>query len=312
MKNYFNIETGLIIEMIKEFIKEIVGFIFRFSRVPFLIREVICKNKVTIVLYHNPEAEIFKKHIDYLSRRYNFIPLEKLVNAIYNKNWSDIPPKSLIVAIDDGFKENYKLLEIFKHYKVYPTIYICSHIVNTNRKFWFKAGFPKHFELKRCNNEKRLKALKKRIGYEPQKQYPNRQALNLKEIEQMTPYVDFQSHSNFHPIFSACNNDECREEIKQSKVCLKDLLNKNIEHFSYPNGDYSEREVEYLKKFGYRSGRTLDLGWNDINTNPFKLKAMGLQDNASINILCGQISRIFGYFRYLRWGSFNGKHPPFI
>ncbi len=97
------------------FIREIVGFIFRFSGVPFLIREVFCKNKVIIIFYHDPKPEIFKKHIEYLSKHYNFISLSKLVNAIYSKDWSDIPLKSLVVTIDDRFKDNYKLLEIFKH-----------------------------------------------------------------------------------------------------------------------------------------------------------------------------------------------------
>ena len=56
---------------IKGFIKEIIGFIFRFSGVSFLIREVFCKNNVTIIFYHDPKPEIFKRHIEYLSKHHN-------------------------------------------------------------------------------------------------------------------------------------------------------------------------------------------------------------------------------------------------
>ena len=101
---------------IKRFIKEIIGLTVRFSGISFLIREVFFRNKVTVILYHNPMPEIFRKHIDYLSKHYNLISLDKLVSAICNKNWSNIPPKSLVITIDDGFKDNYNLIEIFKKY----------------------------------------------------------------------------------------------------------------------------------------------------------------------------------------------------
>ena len=293
-------------------VKEIIGFIFRFSGIPFLIREILCKNKATIILYHNPKAEIFKKHIDYLSKYYNFISLDRLIDAIYNKDWSDISPKSLVITIDDGDKKNYMLLDIFKTYNIRPTIYLCSHIVNTNRKFWFGAGFPNNQELKRYNDKKRLGILKERTGYEPQKEYATRQALNLEEIKEMSGYVDFQSHSKFHTILTSCSEGESKREIGESKDYLEKLLNKKIEHFGYPNGDYTGREVEHLKNCGYKSARTLDIGWNRSKTDPFRLKAMCVQDDVSVNILCAQICGFFGYLRYFRHGSFNGKHPPHL
>jgi len=297
---------------VRKSIKEIIGFIIRFSGIWFLIREVFFRNKVTIILYHNPSPEIFKSHIDYLSKHYNFISLDRLVNAIYNKDSSDIPPKSLVITIDDGFKENYNLLEIFKTYNFYPTIYLCSHIVNTNRNFWFETGSNNVQKLKRYDNNKRLKVLKDKMGYEPQKEYSSRQALNLEELWEMLPYLDFQSHSKFHPILTTCEDKECLEEIKESKEVLEKLLNKKIEHFAHPNGDYGYREIEFLKKCGYKSARSLDIGFSDTNSDPYKLKAIGIEDDACINILCGQICGLFGYLRFLRHGSFRGRHPQFL
>lgn len=37
-------------------------------------------------------------------------------------------------------------------------------------------------------------------------------------------------------------------------------MNKKIEHVAYPNGDYSNREIEFLRKCGYKSDRTIDNG----------------------------------------------------
>jgi peptidoglycan/xylan/chitin deacetylase (PgdA/CDA1 family) len=294
------------------FIRETLGFIFRFSGIPFLIREIICKNKVTIVHYHNPKPDIFKKHIEYLSRKFVFISLHKLIFAIQNKDWSSIPPKSLVITIDDGNQENYKLLEVFKIYNIYPTIYLCSHIINTNRKFWWKTGYYNFQVLKNYANKVRLKELKNLVGYEPKKDYSTRQALNLEEIREMLYYVDFQSHSKFHPILTKCDAEECRKEIEGSKNYLEKLLNKEISHFCYPGGSYTDREIEYIKNCGYKSARTLDIGWNYINSNPFRLRAMGIEDNASINILCAQVCGLFGYLRYLRYKIINKKQLLFI
>jgi len=279
---------------VKQYIKQLIGFIIRFSGLSFLIREFYLRNKVTIILYHNPNPEIFQKHIKYLSKCFNLISLSKVVDGIYNKDWSGIPPKSLVITIDDGFKENYNLLEIFKTYNAYPTIYLCSNIVNTNRKFWFEEASYDLQKLKKYDNNERLKILKDMMGYELHKEYTLRQTLNLKELQEMMPNVDFQSHSKFHPILTTCGDKECLDEIKGSKEALEALLNKRIEHFAYPNGNYSNREIEFLKQCGYKSARTLDIGWNDINSDLFKLKAMCIEDDVGINTFCGQISGLFG------------------
>jgi peptidoglycan/xylan/chitin deacetylase (PgdA/CDA1 family) len=150
------------------------------------------------------------------------------------------------------------------------------------------------------------------VGYEPQREYSAREALNLEELKEMLPYVDFQSHTKFHPILTTCTEEECKEEIEGSKDYLGKLLDKEIEHFCYPNGDYTNREIEYVKNCGYKSARTLDIGWNDVNSDPYRLKTMDVEDDASINILCAQLNGFFGYLRFLRHGSFKGIHPPFI
>jgi len=296
----------------KRIFKEVFGFVFRFSGIPSLIRNVFLRKRATIILYHNPEPKTLKKHLDYLSKHYNLISLDKLVHAIRNQDWGDIPPKSLVITFDDGHRDNYKLLEIFKSFEVRPTIYLCSHVVNTQRKFWWMTGFPDFRRLKKYERQNLLQALKEKVNYEPEKEYPERQALDIQELKEMSTFVDFQSHSRFHPILPLCSDKESREEIKGSKGYLEKMLKNEIRHFSYPNGDYSEREINYLKDSGYRSARTLDIGWNSIHSDPFRLKTMDIEDHASVNIMCVQIMGLFGYFKFLRFGSFNGIRPSYI
>lgn len=290
--------------------RELAALIIRFSCIPFFIRNFYARNKVSIIIYHDPKPDILEKHLKYLSKRYNFITLDNLVNAIYTKNWEHIPTKGLIITLDDGHKGNFALLDIFKRYQVSPVIYICSQIVNTNRHFWFKTANIR--SLMKCSNRKRLAALKKNYGFTNTKEYPGheRQALNIKELRLMKDFVDFQSHTRFHPILTTYEDEQEKyKEIYLSKKEIETLLNKDCKHFCYPGGDYTETEVELVKKAGYLSARTIDTGWNDLNTNPYKLKLTGVTDDASVNVLAVQLSGIPMYLRYLTRGSLNGKHP---
>lgn len=285
----------------------------RFSAAAWVIRNVFCRNKVTIIVYHDPQPEIFKEHMRYLSRRYNFISLNRLLQAIENATSSGIPPKAMVVTCDDGNKTNYELLDTMKTSGVRPTLYLCSHIVGTSRHFWWSGVASSSLRsIKRLPAALAAERLEREFGYYPTKDYSERQALSIGEIIEMAPYVDFGSHTKFHSILPQCEDIGCLDEIRDSREALEKILNRPVEHFAYPNGDYGEREIELVKKCGYKSARTLDVGWNDVNSDPYRLKAIGIEDDASINILCGQLTGLFAYVKYLRHGSLDGVRPRFL
>ncbi len=266
-----------------KFAKNAISTVICLLGIPLLCREWICRNRVAILLYHDVQPEIFAKHIAYLSRHYAIISLDILVSAIYNKDFSEIPPKSVVVTIDDGHTGNVTLLPIFKQYHIHPTIYVCTQIINTHRYFWFRI--PDRFQkerLKKLSNAERLARLKQENNFEPEKEYQDRQALNIDEMKEMMQDVDFQPHTQFHPILPHCTETECKQEILGSKTDLEKFLGIECLHFSYPNGDYTEREIEIVKAGGFRSARTTDIGWNNVETSPYKLKAMPISDDAGL------------------------------
>ena len=251
--------------------------------IPLLVREWVCRNRVAVLLYHDVQPEVFTRHIAYISRHYKIISLDMLVSAIYKKDFSEIPPKSVVVTIDDGHVGNFALLSIIKQHRISPTIYVCTQIINTHRHFWFRIPERSEKErLKKLPNVERLTRLKQESDFEPEKEYQDRQALNIDEIEEMMQVVDFQPHTQFHPILPHCTETECKQEIFGSKTDLEKYLGIECLHFSYPNGDYTEREIEIVKAGGFCSARTTDIGWNNVETSPYKLKAMPISDNAGL------------------------------
>lgn len=295
--------------MFLKLFREFVAIIIRFSGLPFIVRHTIARTKVTILIYHSPQADTLYKHLKYLTKRYTFIDLDTYINALYSNCTQDLPKKSMIITLDDGHCSNYKLLGIFKKYNIRPTIYLCTQLVNTNRRYWFSEFKKDQKLLKKLPNKERLSILKKKYNYTPKKNFQNREVLNIDEINEMKNYVDFQSHSRFHPILPFCDNQECLEEIELSKKEMVGISGEASQHFAYPNGNYTEREINFLKQAGYLSSRTIDVGWNDKNTNPFMLKVMGITDDASINIMVVQLTGIIMYVNYFIRGSFNGTQP---
>ncbi|RKU22270.1 polysaccharide deacetylase [Candidatus Poribacteria bacterium] len=279
----------------RNFLKNVVAAFVCLSGMPFFIREWVCRCRVAILLYHDPQPITFAKHIACLSRRYTIISLDTLVTAIHQQDFSQIPPKSVVITIDDGHAGNITLLPIFKQYRVRPTLYVCTQIIDTHRHFWFKIAGQSKAEkerLKRLPNAERLACLKRTADFEPEKVYPERQALNVSEMKEMAESVDFQPHTRFHPILPRCTDAACKKEVLESKRDLETLLGIECSHFSYPNGDYTEREVEIVKASGFHSARTTDIGWNTVDTPLYRLKTVPITDDAGLILFRSELTTI--------------------
>lgn len=231
--------------------------------------------------------------------KYNIISLQDYIKAKEAGTVDELPPKSLIITLDDGHKSNYELKPLLERYNVPATIFLCSGIVDTNRHFWWKQDTGKEYSrehLKRIPNKEKLEILRG-FGFEVIKEFEDRQALSKDEIEDMKDMVDFQSHTEFHPILPNCTDEEAYEEISQSKKDLEDKYGFKIYALSYPNGDYSDRDIALAKKAGYTCGITIEPGFNSQDTDLFRLKRASIRDGADINELLVKASGLWWYLR---------------
>ncbi len=275
-------------------IRELVCVLLRLTLIPTFIREVIQRKRVTIILYHDINPNLAEKHFKVLKNKYNIIALKDYIEARKSGKVKQLPPKSLVITFDDGFKINYRLKPIIEKYKIPITIFLCSGIVGTKRHFWFEHSI-KNNNLERCKNlpdAERLEYLKK-FGFEETKDFKNRMSLSEKEIRDMKNIVDFQSHTIFHPTLPKCFTNRVRKEILHSKKQLESDYGFKIYALSYPNGDYSDREISIAKNAGYECGITLDLGFNSQNTNLFRLKRICISDRADVNELLVTVSGLW-------------------
>lgn len=276
----------------------IIYKVLRYSGVAWLWRETVQRKRVTFLLFHDIAPEDAERNFSYLKRHYCPISLKDYVNAVHNQ--TKLPKKAVVITFDDGHLSNSRLLHIIKDLDIPVTVFLCSSIVGTHRHFWFR-----HIEavkygvesLKQLSNYERLQKMMI-MGFAQDKEYNDRQALSGEEIEAMKREVDFQSHTCFHPILPQCDDATARDEIIISKHQLEAFFKLDVFALSYPNGDYSDREIRLAKEAGYQCGITVDSGYNDLHSDLFRLKRFSVNDAKSITELMVKASGIYALIKH--------------
>ena len=267
---------------------------------PFIFRKLFQKNKVTIVLYHDLSISNAVYQFESLKIKYNFISLSDFLRYKKDPSKNSLPEYPLIITFDDGRKGNYELLPIILANNIPVTIFLCSGIVATNKGFWFNNISQKEDRhLKRIKDEARLRILSEKYNFNENQNLEDRQALSFDEISEMMPYIKFQSHTIYHSILSQCSDEKAKFEICNSKLELENKFGIKINAIAFPNGNYTEREISYAKNSGYDCALTVDFGFNDVSTDPYRLKRICLSDNSSVDELIVKVSGVWGFFKSL-------------
>ena len=264
--------------------RRIMFLLLRLTGVPFVLREFFQRNRVTILCYHDPDPETADRHLRFLARHYKIISLRDYVDWSRGKRRQPMPRKALVVTFDDGHRNNFKLKKVFAKYNVPATIFVCSGIVGTGRHFWWKAGLmhAQIQELKRLPDAQRLARLQE-IGFSERQEYSDRQALSIDEMHALQSHVDFQAHTRFHPVLPRCDRERAADEIAGAQAELESRFGLKIFAIAYPNGDYSERDVELVQSAEYLCALTLDAGFNTVDTDPFRLRRLAMYDKAGLS-----------------------------
>jgi len=282
--------------------KEALGAFVRVTRLDALVRFAFARRRVTIAVYHNPSPETLRTHLAYFARRYSFITMDAFERALTSRRWDELPRYPMVVTIDDGHAGNARLEALLREFGVRPTIYLCSQIVGTARPFWWQTSAAAALgaeALKGLTDTQRRERLRM-AGCDLSGTEGERQALTWEEVRTLSSVADFGGHTRHHPILPQCDDAACADEIAVCKQELEATLNQPCRHFAYPNGDYGEREIAELKRAGYATGRTIEVGWNGPDADPYRLKVMPVYDHASLNWLVAQMTGLPSWLRAIR------------
>ncbi|MEQ9495417.1 MAG: polysaccharide deacetylase family protein [Deltaproteobacteria bacterium] len=85
------------------------------------------------------------------------------------------------------------------------------------------------------------------------------------------------SHSMSHQILPLLDDAALANEIHTSRAVLEDKLDRPIQTFCYPNGDYDDRTLARVRGEGYRLGVTTKWGPNGDGADPYQLHRVDVQ-----------------------------------
>lgn len=250
----------------------LAGFLRRHYAVPILMYHMVDEVLVRKQESLNVTPKAFERQMSFLKRHhYKVLPLETLVDLI--KENKSIPPKTVVLTFDDGYKNNYThAFPILKKYNLPATIFI---IVN---------------EVGRSQNDR----------------------LSWEELRQMqdSGLIKFGSHSiGAEPLININDEEELKRQIFDSKKMLEAKLGQKVALFSYPEGFFTSKIAWLVKDAGYKAAvATIPCG-NFPNDDLFALKRIRVSEKAS-NMFIFAVEAS-GYYTFMKeYKKCRKKHKP--
>ncbi len=258
------------------------------------------------------------EQLDYLSRHYNFLPLSKLLDCYEQQQ--PIPPNSVVITFDDGFRDNFtNAYPILQQYQVPATVFLVTGCVSSGDLPWpQKVGylFQKTKVDTLCHvttNEKPVslkspkeRALARRIvrnvlGPMPRVErersiselcvlldveVPLDRMLTWEQVEAMRKGgIEFGAHTFSHPWMALQSPEEARWEMESSLHEIQNRLGISRPTFVFPSGSFSSDLVQMAKSVGFRcvfQSRS-SVRVNSIGVNDqFSLSRVGLPNAPGI------------------------------
>jgi len=192
----------------------------------------------------------FEKQMNYLAtHNYSVISLSELLKGLKN---GQLPPKPVVITIDDGFKSTFTLAyPVLKKYNFPATLFIYTDFIerNSNSLTWgeIKEMTENNLEigshtLSHCN------------------------LLKYKENENYENYLA-----------------RIKKEIFLSKEILEIKIGGKVKFFAYPYGVYSPTIINLVIQADYEGILNANIMNNTLNADPFSLNRQIIFGNNSFN-----------------------------
>jgi peptidoglycan/xylan/chitin deacetylase (PgdA/CDA1 family) len=205
---------------------------------------------VPVLSYHNfsPDRStnrmtvtrtVFEEQMKLLKDKgYRVITLDQLLGFLNFK--SQIPPKSVVITIDDGWRSAYEIaMPILKKYGYPATLFVYTGLIVGSSK-------TLSWDL-------------------------------IREME--SNGIDVQGHTITHRMLTSVNKresfkeyvDAIERELSESAKIIKAKIGKDITYLAYPDGETNHLVIELVKKDGYKAAFTVKRGGNPFFAHNYRI-----------------------------------------
>lgn len=197
---------------------------------------------VPVILYHHIQplylssekqqsalsvgVEYFDMHMNYLaSQGYVSLTADQLVHAILNRE--ELPPKSIVVTLDDGYEDNYLYAyPILKKYHIVGNFMIPTGLIG-------KKDYMSWDQIIEMSHD---------------------------------PLMKFYNHTVDHVDVGNATSDVVEKQITTAQDTLAEELGSDSPIFTYPYGSSSETAFSVLKKLGFSAAFSTKPGFTQCKS----------------------------------------------
>lgn len=213
--------------------------------------------RVPILMYHYVRAGIpitdqlsyrlsvtpavLEEQLKYLADN-GYIAISLVDLDISLENRLPLPPKSVVLTFDDGYRDFYT--SAFPLLKKYNLRAVSFYVVDY-------ANYPGYMSWDM-----------------------------VKEI-QASGLVDVESHTLSHSSLSKLDSGQKTKEIFESKKILEQKLEKKVNYFAYPYGDFDDSVVQLVQQAGYHLAFGTNSGTRHTRGEKFFLKRVAVNGEDS-------------------------------
>ena len=203
---------------------------------------------VPILAYHNfskssankmvVSESAFEEQMKFLKENgYSVITLDQLLDFLDFKE--QIPEKSVVITIDDGWKSNIDItFPILKKYGFPATLFVYTDFIGGKKALTWK-------QIKKLEED----------GFDIQCHTKTHR--NLTKLKREEPFNEY-----FRSL---------QIEISQPKRVIKSKLNKECIYLAYPYGTTNNLVIALLKRHGYRAAFTVNRGGNPLFVDNYRI-----------------------------------------
>lgn len=270
---------------------------------------------------HRISAGAFEAQLRYLAARANVISLETAVNALKGGDRSPPFPVVITIddGYRDAYEVAFPLLS---KYKLPATVYavtglvdrqcwlwtdVARYLLRTSKKERVEAEiggkayqlFPGdgvgsletagkiNDRLKEMPDNEKDAALRSladvldvTMPEAPVEEYAGITPDQAREMDRSG--VRVESHTSSHPLMTRIGPERMYREAVRSKARLEEILEREVNHFCYPNGAYHRAAAEAAERAGYHSAVTTDFGSCRTGDDPFALKRLSAEPDMGL------------------------------
>lgn len=215
---------------------------------------------IPVLMYHSIEyekgntarlpKEKFKEQMKYLKEN-NYTTLSLEEAYDFFMSNKPVPEKAVVLTFDDGYVDNYvEAFPILKELEFKATFFVITDLVDK---------IPSYMNLDQ-----------------------------LKELQASGMYIE--SHTVNHEHLNQLSYEKQVKTLKESKEFLEKSLNKKIQYFAYPYGEFTEETLTAVKETGYKMAFTTAGRWSDKTDGILTLDRVFISGAANLDVFIERIT----------------------